>query len=82
MVSLCRSTALLAVYLLKAKIRDRQVSLSTGTPMIINDLDCDIEPLDLEDFPQESQETAKYVMLQAELNLTGKHAAPDYPCSI
>jgi hypothetical protein len=41
--------------------------------MIINDLDCDVEPLTLMDFEDESIETARYVMSQVELNQVGKH---------
>ncbi|EXJ93265.1 hypothetical protein A1O1_01657 [Capronia coronata CBS 617.96] len=53
-------------------IRDRQVSLSAGTPSLINDLDCDVEELTLEDFPDESEATARYVMAQANLSRIGR----------
>ncbi|KAI1610996.1 fungal-specific transcription factor domain-containing protein [Exophiala viscosa] len=49
-------------------IRDRQVCLSTGPPMSINDLDCDVEDLTMEDFPDESPETAQYIIGQVSLN--------------
>ncbi|OQU98289.1 Fungal specific transcription factor domain-containing protein [Cladophialophora immunda] len=49
-------------------IRDRQVCLSTGAPMVINDLDHDVEDLTIEDFPDESPETAQYIIAQASLN--------------
>ena len=55
-----------------SQIRDRQIALSIGTPMIINDQDCDIEPLTVEHFPHDPPETAKYMILQAELNETGR----------
>lgn len=40
--------------------------------MIINDLDCDVQALRLEDFPHDSLDTARYLILQAELNRTCK----------
>ncbi|KAM0563179.1 hypothetical protein ACHAPJ_000895 [Fusarium lateritium] len=49
-------------------IRDRQVSISTGTPMAINDLDHDVEELGAQDFPDEAPETAQYIISQVELN--------------
>ena len=48
--------------------RDRQVVLAVGAPMVINDLDCDIEDLTMDDFPDESIETAQYVIAQASLS--------------
>ncbi|KAJ4269932.1 hypothetical protein NW762_001603 [Fusarium torreyae] len=51
-------------------IRDRQVSISTGTPMAINDLDHDVEELTVQDFPDEAPETAQYIISQVELNKT------------
>lgn len=42
-----------------------------GTPMIINDQDCDVELLTPEDFRHECSGTAWYMMLQAELNEIG-----------
>jgi hypothetical protein len=53
-------------------IRDRQLCLSTGTPMVINDLDHDVEELTMDDFPDESLDTARYIILQAELNQAGE----------
>jgi hypothetical protein len=53
------------------KIRDRQTSLSTGTPMVINDLDHDVEELVMEDLSDETPETARYIISQMELNKTG-----------
>lgn len=49
-------------------IRDRQVSLSTGPPMVINDIDFDVEDLTMDDFPDEPPETARYIIAQASLN--------------
>jgi hypothetical protein len=57
---------------LTRKIRDRQLCLSTGTPMVINDLDHDVEELSMEDFPDENLDTARYVILQVELNRAGE----------
>ncbi|KAI8653714.1 FAD-binding PCMH-type domain-containing protein [Fusarium sp. Ph1] len=51
-------------------IRDRQTSLSTGTPMVINDLDHDVEELVMEDLSDETPETARYIISQMELNKT------------
>lgn len=52
-------------------VRDRQISLSTGTPMVINDADHDVEELVPEDMPDESQETILYLIGQLELNKKG-----------
>ncbi|OAP56667.1 hypothetical protein AYL99_08779 [Fonsecaea erecta] len=49
-------------------IRDRQVCLSLGPPMVINDLDFDVEDLTMDDFPNESIDTARYMVAQASLN--------------
>lgn len=43
--------------------------------MIINDLDCDIENLTRDDFPDESEATAQYVMAQASLAKIGRSRA-------
>ncbi|KAF2168523.1 hypothetical protein M409DRAFT_21273 [Zasmidium cellare ATCC 36951] len=51
-------------------IRDRQVSLSMGSPLIINDLDCDVELPRPQDFNDDESTTARYIRLQAELNRT------------
>lgn len=53
-------------------IRDRQTSLSTGTPMVINDADHDVEELVPEDLPDETPETVRYLIGQLSLNRTGK----------
>ncbi|KAL2674278.1 hypothetical protein Neosp_012729 [[Neocosmospora] mangrovei] len=52
------------------KIRDRQTSLSTGSPMVINDLDHDVEELVMDDLSDETPETARYIISQMELNKT------------
>ncbi|KAH6988863.1 fungal-specific transcription factor domain-containing protein, partial [Ilyonectria sp. MPI-CAGE-AT-0026] len=49
-------------------IRDRQVSLSTGPPMVISDIDFDVEDLTMDDFPDETLETARYIIAQVSLN--------------
>lgn len=53
------------------KIRDRQVAISAGAPMIINDMDCDIELLSPEDFADESVDTVQYLIAQIDLNRAG-----------
>jgi hypothetical protein len=40
--------------------------------MVINDLDHDVEELTMNDFPDESLDTARYIILQAELNQAGE----------
>ncbi|KAM0329312.1 hypothetical protein ACHAQA_004617 [Verticillium albo-atrum] len=50
------------------RVRDRQTSLSTGTPMVINDWDHDVEALLPEDLADETPETVRYIMAQVELN--------------
>lgn len=62
-------------------IRDRQVSLSTGAPMVINDLDHDVEPLAISDFDDDEKHIAEYMISQASLNkvtsgLYFEHCAP------
>ncbi|KIN07227.1 hypothetical protein OIDMADRAFT_108224, partial [Oidiodendron maius Zn] len=49
-------------------IQDRQLVLIVGVPIVINDLDCDVEDLTLDDFPSEPVETANYVIGQVGLN--------------
>ncbi|KIL94259.1 hypothetical protein FAVG1_02822 [Fusarium avenaceum] len=49
-------------------VRDRQIAISTGTPMVINDLDYDVEELVVQDFPEEAPETAHYMVAQAKLS--------------
>lgn len=39
--------------------------------MVINDVDHDVEELTLEDFPDETLDTARYIILQVELNQAG-----------
>ena len=51
-------------------IRDRQLALSTGVPLVINDLEHDVEDLKREDFHSESIQTADYIIAQASLNQT------------
>ncbi|KAM6512095.1 hypothetical protein FALCPG4_017078 [Fusarium falciforme] len=50
-------------------IRDRQLSMSLGKPMIINDQDCDTKPLTAQDMPDESPETIAYAVAQAQLSV-------------
>ncbi|OJJ02046.1 hypothetical protein ASPVEDRAFT_655161 [Aspergillus versicolor CBS 583.65] len=50
-------------------IRDRQISISLGKPMIIHDSDCDVELLREDDLKGESSETVKYVLAQARLSI-------------
>ncbi|KAL6916285.1 hypothetical protein FSST1_007780 [Fusarium sambucinum] len=49
-------------------VRDRQIAISTGTPMVINDMDYDVEELVVEDLADESAETAQYIVAQVKLN--------------
>lgn len=53
-------------------VRDRQISLSTGTPMVINDADHDVEELVMEDLTDETPETAQYIISQMELSKAGE----------
>ncbi|KAH7353892.1 FAD linked oxidase [Plectosphaerella cucumerina] len=48
-------------------IRDVQISLSTGTPKVINDADHDVEELLPEDLPDETPETVRYIIAQMQL---------------
>ncbi|KAF0640694.1 hypothetical protein FPSE5266_20193 [Fusarium pseudograminearum] len=49
-------------------VRDRQIAISTGTPMVINDMDYDVEELVMDDLIDESAETAQYIVAQVKLN--------------
>ncbi|RBR20346.1 uncharacterized protein FIESC28_05310 [Fusarium coffeatum] len=49
-------------------VRDRQIAISTGTPMVINDMDYDVEELVVEDLADEPIETAQYIVAQVKLN--------------
>ncbi|KAG7419140.1 Cutinase transcription factor 1 alpha [Fusarium oxysporum f. sp. rapae] len=49
-------------------VRDRQIAISTGTPMVINDEDHDVEELADDDFPEETPETAQYIIAQVKLS--------------
>lgn len=53
------------------QIRDRQISISLGKPMIIHDSDCDVEALGEVDLKGESPETIAYVLAQARLSIAG-----------
>ena len=57
------------------QIRDRQISLSLGKPMIISSHDCDIEPVTESDFPEEPREIGRYVVAQARLSVTGMYTS-------
>ena len=57
--------------LLGGKIRDRQVSITMGKPMTINDHDYNVEDLEWDDFWDEPTETALYVIGQARLAKAG-----------
>ncbi|KAJ4112143.1 D-lactate ferricytochrome c oxidoreductase [Fusarium equiseti] len=53
-------------------VRDRQIAISTGTPMVINDMDYDVEELVVEDLADEPIETAQYIVAQVKLNKAGR----------
>lgn len=55
----------------KLQIRDRQISISLGKPMIINDDDCDVNFPTGDDLPGESQDTISYILAQASLSIAG-----------
>lgn len=50
-----------------SKIRDVQISLSTGTPKVINDADHDVEELVPADLSDETPETVQYIIAQMQL---------------
>ncbi|KAH6693448.1 hypothetical protein F5X68DRAFT_128632 [Plectosphaerella plurivora] len=54
-------------------IRDVQISLSTGTPKIVNDLDHDVEELVPDDLPDETPETVQYIIAQMQLCRSDHH---------
>ena len=41
--------------------------------MVINELDCDMEDLSVEDFREESEETAQYLIALASLSRIGEY---------
>ncbi|KLO89430.1 cutinase transcription factor 1 beta [Fusarium fujikuroi] len=49
-------------------VRDRQIAISTGTPMVINDQDHDVEGLVEQDFAEEAPETVQYIISQVKLS--------------
>ncbi|KAG9505100.1 hypothetical protein J7337_002066 [Fusarium musae] len=49
-------------------VLDRQIAISTGTPMVINDEDHDVEELSEEDFTEEGPETVQYIVSQVKLS--------------
>ncbi|KAF5671935.1 cutinase transcription factor 1 beta [Fusarium denticulatum] len=49
-------------------VRDRQIAISTGTPMVINDEDHDVEELTEQDFTEEGPETVQYIVSQVKLS--------------
>ncbi|KAI1053265.1 hypothetical protein LB506_012308 [Fusarium annulatum] len=49
-------------------VRDRQIAISTGTPMVINDQDHDVEELVDQDFTEEAPETVQYIISQVKLS--------------
>lgn len=49
-------------------VRDRQIAISTGTPMVINDMDYDVEEFVVGDLADEPIETAQYIVAQVKLN--------------
>jgi hypothetical protein len=53
------------------QIRDRQISISLGKPMIIHDSDCDVELLREDDLKGESRDTVAYALAQARLSIAG-----------
>ncbi|SCN97666.1 related to cutinase transcription factor 1 beta [Fusarium fujikuroi] len=53
---------------LKGQVRDRQIAISTGTPMVINDQDHDVEGLVEQDFAEEAPETVQYIISQVKLS--------------
>jgi len=48
-------------------IRDRQIAAAMGKPVLIQDEDCDVEGLSLQDFPTEPKETALYMIESVKL---------------
>jgi hypothetical protein len=61
----------LKAYCIMCQISDRQVSMAVGAPMVINDLDCDVEDLEMKDFVNEPEETAQYLIGLASLSRIG-----------
>ncbi|KAF5580589.1 cutinase transcription factor 1 beta [Fusarium subglutinans] len=57
------------------------VSISTGTPMVINDEDHDVEELIQGDFTEEAPETVQYIISQVKLSKAGKmFRSPKHDC--
>jgi hypothetical protein len=50
LVSICEFHSSHKTELHQVQIRDRQLALAIGVPMVINDLDCDVEELTFNDF--------------------------------
>ncbi|OAP60418.1 hypothetical protein AYL99_05420 [Fonsecaea erecta] len=50
-------------------IRDRQISISLGKPFLINDNDCDVEPLQGDELPDRLSESRAYIQEQMKLSI-------------
>ncbi|KAF4453774.1 hypothetical protein F53441_3600 [Fusarium austroafricanum] len=59
-------------------VRDRQIAISTGTPMVIHDEDYDVEELAEHDLAEEAPETVQYMIAQVKLmaRLYFSHCSP------
>lgn len=55
--------------------------MGVGAPMIINDLDCDLEDLEMEDFEEGSEENAQYFLGLASFSRIGKFIYCEYLAS-
>lgn len=54
-------------------MRDRQIASALGKPLMINDQDCDVELLTLDDFEiGDSEEMRHFVIQQAKLSILCK----------
>ncbi len=71
-VSLCEYVSSDKKPQLKGQVRDRQIAISTGTPMVINDQDHDVEGLVEQDFAEEAPETVQYIISQVKLSKASK----------
>ena len=53
MEHICKSINYLRDSTNMKKCRDRQIASALGKPMMIQDVDCDVEPITLDDFDEE-----------------------------
>lgn len=58
------SRSILQPRLTTTQSRDRQIAIALGKPFQIRDVDCDVEPLTLDDFEDDYPTDAKFFVIE------------------